>query len=174
MNPPIRMSWDGEALRPISPYWSRRADEQLVIGEAYSVTAEYGRSEKSHGHQFAFVAEAWKHLPENLKDEYPTSEHLRKRALIDAGFYDEQIVDAGSQAAALRVAAMVRGRPGEEFSLVITRGPVVVIRTAKSQSKRAMGGADFQRSKSAVLEIVSEMIGIAPAKLQDEAARAAA
>jgi hypothetical protein len=95
---------------------------------------------------------------------HPTSEHLRKRALIQGGFYSEHLVDAGSNAAALRVAAFMRSV--DPFAMVVVRGPFAIMRTASSQSRRAMGAADFQRSKTAVLEIVSDMIGVAPAQLE--------
>lgn len=108
-------------------------------------------------------------LPEALADLYPTQEHLRKRALIEAGFYDETIIDAGTNAAALRVASAIRAR--EEFSLVIVRGPAVVIRVAKSQSRRSMKKQEFQASKTAIMEVIANMIGTTAANLsQDRAA----
>ena len=59
----------------------------------------------------------------------------------------------------------------ERFATV--REAVVTVYTAKSQSLRAMGKADFQASKDAVLGIVSEMVGTTPAELRREAGRAA-
>lgn len=168
--PPMAFLWDGESMVPRS---ARAADEQFVIGEVYLLAEHHQRSTASHAHEFAWLHEAWKNLPESRADDFPTPEHLRKRALIDAGFFDQQIIDAGTNAAALRVAQGIRARPGEEFSLVIVRGPAVVIRTAKSQSYRAMGREDFQRSKTAVMERVSELIGVEPAQLAAEAGRAA-
>ena len=46
----------------------------------------------------------------------------------------------------------------------------VVIRTARSQSRRSMDKKDFQASKSAVLDIVAGMIGVAPEDLARQAA----
>ncbi len=53
---------------------------------------------------------------------------------------------AGSNAAALRVASGIKSR--EEFSVVIVRESIVVIRDPKSQSVRAMGPKEFQASKT--------------------------
>ena len=167
--PPMVFQWDGEAMVPRAP---RAADKAFVVGEIYRLAVYEERSIATHNHEFAWLHEAWKNLPEVLAESYPSPEHLRKRALIDAGFFDEQIVDAGSNAAAIRVAAAFRSR--EEFSLVIVRGPLVVIRTAKSQSRRAMPKGEFQRSKDAILETVSALIGVAPEALVREARRAAA
>lgn len=168
MHRPELFTWDGEAMVPRHP---RRADQLFVVGETYPLIINEDRSVATHNHEFAWLREAWLNLPETLADLYPSPEHLRKRALIEAGYYDETIVDAGNNTAALRVAAVFRAR--EEFSLVIVRGPAVVIRTAKSQSRRAMNKKEFQESKTAIMEIIANMIGASPAALTREAGRAA-
>lgn len=162
---PQSFTWDGEAMVPRSP---RLADKAYVVGEVYTLVPHEERTSASHNHEFAWLRDAWLNLPESFADQFPTQEHLRKRALIDAGFYDETIVDAGTSAAALRVASAFRSR--EEFALVIVRGPAVVIRTAKSQSRRKMNKQEFQDSKTAILEIVAGMIGVTPAALTGQAA----
>ena len=160
--------WTGEAMVPLRP---KLADETFVVGAVVWMEIEQPRSEASHRHEFAWLREAWTQLPENLMDEYPTPEHMRKRALIEAGYFDQITLDAGTQAAALRVAAYMRGE--DEFSLVVTRGPLVVKRKAKSQSVRAMGKADFQASKTAIMDVIAKLIGVTPEALQGNAGRAA-
>ena len=49
----------------------------------------------------------------------------------------------------------------------------MLVRTAKSQSYRAMDREEFQASKSAILEIVAAMIEVTPATLKREAGTAA-
>jgi hypothetical protein len=164
--PPLDFDWDGDVMRPRLP---RLADDHYAVGECYALTPYEDRSEKSHRHEFAWLHQAWLNSPERFKDLFPSSEHLRKRALIDAGYYNEQIVDAGTNAAALRVAAFMRSR--EAFSLVIVRGPAVVIREAQSQSKRMMGKEAFQLSKSAIMEVIAGFLGVSVEALQN--ARAA-
>lgn len=168
MIPPIAFTYDGEALVPRVP---RLADKHLVVGESYMMVPHEERSAVSHKHEFAWLREAWKNLPEDIAMEYPTPDHLRKRALIQAGYYDETIVDAGSKAAALRIAAFIR--PMDDFALVFVRDQFVIRRTAKSQSRRAMKKAEFQASKTAIMEIISELIGVTPDTLQANTARAA-
>lgn len=168
MNAPVKCFWDGEVLKPIERQrWL--ADRNFVVGEIYPMVVHEERSHNSHNHFFAALNEAWQQLPEDLAPQFPTAEHLRKRALIDGGFYDELAVDAGSDAAALRV--MRAFKQVDDFALVFTRGPIVIRRTAKSQSARAMGKDDFQRSKQAVLEIVSAMIGVKPEELTKQTNR---
>jgi len=162
------MRWDGEALRPHHP---KVADKHLVIGQSYRPIEHQERSHASHNHEFAWLAEAWTQLPETIALVTPTPEHLRKRALIETGWYDETTVDAGTQAAALRVAAFMRGT--DDLCQVVTRGGIVCRRVAKSQSMRAMCKADWQRSKDDILGWVSNLIGVAPETLRQNTARAA-
>lgn len=164
--PPLAFQWDGDVMRPLHP---KRADAFYTVGERYIMAPICQRSDASHRHEFAWLREAWMSLPEALADQYPTTEHLRKRALIDAGYYDETIVDAGTAAAAVRVATAFRSI--DDFSLVIVRGPYVIRRTAKSQSRCAMGAAVFQQSKTAIMEVIAKMLGVEPGELpQREAA----
>lgn len=159
---PLAYQWTGEEMKPLRQC-VRAADREFVVGEVYRLAPHEDRSTKTHNHQFGWLNEAWKNLPEHLADDYPSAEHLRKRALIQAGFYNEDVIDAGSNAAALRVASYLKGK--DDFALVIVRGPFVVVRTAKSQSRRAMDQQEFQASKTAVLEVVADMIGVPTATL---------
>lgn len=164
---PILFTWDGDVMVP----WRRftnTCNKQYVVGENYRLGEIEERSMQSHRHEFAWLREAWMQLPEDIADLYPTEEHLRKRALIEAGYYHEQAVDAGSNDVAIRVAEAFRIR--EEFSLVIINGPAVLIRTAKSQSRRAMKRQEFQESKTAIMEIIAAMIGVTPDQLQKHSA----
>lgn len=157
---PSAFRWDGESFRPLR---QTTADLDLSIGSVYWLVEHHDRSEISHRHQFAWLREAWLNLPEELADRFPSPEHLRKAALIESGFYDEEIIDCGTKETALRVAAYIRR---DDFVHVVTRGPLVVVRTAKSQSLRAMGAADFQASKQALLETVAAMIGVSVERLE--------
>jgi hypothetical protein len=150
---------------PLNP---RAADRLYVVGQRYNLEHREDRSATTHNHEFAWLHEAWLNLPENLADVYASPEHLRKRALIDTGWYDEEIIDCSTNAAALRVASSFRRR--DDFALVIVRGPLVSIRTAKSQSRRAMTKRQFAASKQAILEVVSAMIGVSPDALDRERA----
>lgn len=160
--PPVPFLWDGEVMKPLQP---KRADAFYTVGERYIMIPVCHRSDATHKHEFAWLREAWMNLPEALADQYPTTEHLRKRALIDAGYYDETIIDAGTAAAAIRVAVAFRGI--DDFALVIVRGPYVIRRVAKSQSKRTMGAKDFQASKEAIMGVVANLIGVETKELAE-------
>ena len=168
MTTPIAFSWDGKSMVPLHP---RRADRVYVVGERYTLVEHHERSHATHSHQFAWLKDAWMNLPEELADNYPTPEHLRKRALIDCGFFNETAIDCGSNAAALRVASHIRSK--DDFAMVFVRGVFVIERTAKSQSRRAMDAKEFNASKQAILEHIAGMIGTEPGTLLQEAGKAA-
>lgn len=166
--PPLEMLWDGESFIPKIP---RLADKHYVVGETYRLVPHEDRSMRSHRYYFASVNEAWKNLPEHLAERFPTSEHLRKYALIKAGFHDSREHVAASKAEAVRLAAFIR--PMDEYAVVVVSEAVVTVYTAKSQSTRAMGKKGFRASADAVLDILSAMIGTTPDTLAGNAGRAA-
>lgn len=153
--PPLAFDWTGEVFVPVHP---RRVDKFLTVGERYTIVQHFQRSSATHNHEFAWLHEAWMSLPEVMAERFATAEHLRKWALIRAGYSDSHTITCSSKAEALRVAAFIR--PVDEFALVITNGPTVTRYTAKSQSRKAMGGEDFQRSKEAIMDVVAKMIGV--------------
>lgn len=159
--PPIPMRWTGENLTPVQGF-VRVADEHYVIGDVYRVLTQDERSEVSHKHEFAWLREAWKSLPDALRMEYPSSEHLRKRGLIETGFCTMQDYVCGSKAEAKRWADNLR-RELDEYALIVASETVVRVFRAKSQSRAAMGAADFQASKTALIEWVSALLETSPA-----------
>lgn len=163
-SPPIPMRWTGESLTPVRGF-DRIADEHYIVGDVYRVITQDERSEVSHRHEFAWLREAWKSLPDALRMEYPSSEHLRKRALIETGFCTMQDYVCGSKAEAGRWAANLR-RELDEYAVIVPRESVVRVFRAKSQSRAAMGAADFQASKTAVIEWVAALLEVAPRTLQ--------
>jgi hypothetical protein len=160
---PLDMVWTGGVLRPINSTWAKRAARQFVEGEVYSIADQPERSGVSHNHQFALIQNAWRTLPEVLADQFPTPEHLRKYCLIKAGFYDCVTHPCASKAEAQRLRAFIQ--PMDEFSLVLATEAVVEVYRAKSQSMRAMGKAEFQRSKDGVIEVLAGLLKVEPAAL---------
>lgn len=167
---PIECVWDGERFTPATRYQHRLASEQFGAGELVTLAREEARSMASHRHEFAWLREAWKSLPEQYAMEpwAQSAEHLRKYALCRTSFCTTETVAAGSNAAALRMAAFIRGR--EEYTLVSVQGSTVHIFTAESQSVRAMGKERFQASKTAIMDFVAGLIGCTPDQLPKQEA----
>lgn len=169
MNTPLSFIWDGEVFQVLSRH-QRAADREFVVGQTYKLDVVEERSAVSHSHYFASLNEAWSNLPDDLAERFQTVEHLRKYALIKAGYFDERSIVCASRAEALRVAAFIK--PIDDFAVVATSEATVRVFTAKSQSMRAQGKEAFQDSKTKVLEIVADMIGASRAQLS-HAGRAA-
>lgn len=153
----ILATWDGDNFVPHGRY-KKQCDEENVVGEVYTLDVVLGRSGNSHRHFFAQVHDLWLTLPEGVADRFPSSEHLRKWALIKAGYADERSIVCSTPAEASRVAAFVR--PIDTYAVVTVSDYVVRVFTAKSQSYRAMGAKDFQSSKTAVLDVVADLLGV--------------
>lgn len=164
----LLFDWDGDHMIPRSP---TAADRQYVVGECYRLAVHEERSRKSHDHYFACVHDAWLNLPDSLAERHPTDEHLRKWALIKAGYRDERVIVCASAAEALKMVAFAEAM--DDYTIVIRSHDVVTVFTAKSQSLKAMGKKDFHESKNAVLDILSDMVGVTSKELQENAGRAA-
>lgn len=168
MTAPLIFTWDGEAMVPKVP---RLADKFFVVHETYRLAVQEERSAVSHNHFFASLEEAWLNLPEDMAEHFPSADHLRKYALIKAGFCDERSIVCASKAEAQRVAAFIK--PMDTYAVVLVREATVQVFTAKSQSHKAMGKAVFQDSKQKVLDIVSAMVGVKADELKQNAEAAA-
>lgn len=153
---PLTYLGDGE-FRAVSKYHARAADKALVIGEVLTWAQINERSIKTHNHYFASIHDTWLNLPESVAGQFPNDESLRKYALIKAGYYSvKKIVCANNKEAN---AVMTMAYELDEYIVCEVSGNVATIYRAQSQSMKAMGKDVFQKSKTAVLEILSDMIG---------------
>jgi hypothetical protein len=156
---PIALRYEGNGdFRVLSNYWAGRADRDYVVGEVYKMVEQHDRSDASHNHYFAAIKNGFDNLPDELRDEYPSTEHLRKKALIRKGFRDERDHVCASKAEAARLKAFIK--PMDDYAIVIVSECVVRVWTAKSQSRKAMGAKEFQDSKTAVLEFIDDLLGV--------------
>lgn len=162
--PAIKYQWDGEALVPSSGFWRRQADAHLVVGEIYRLVEEAETSDKSRAHEFAWLKEAWNSLPDNLLEQFPSPEHLRKYGLIKKGHctMKQHVCFTEAEADRTRIAL---DEEADEYALIIRREKVVTVYRAVSQSRRAMGAPMFQKSKSDLMEFVGDLLGVDPATL---------
>src|SRR3546814_8478118 len=117
---------------PLTP---RLADRYYVVGETYSLVPQEDRSAVSHRHYFVSLHDAWTNLPEDAAERFQTSEHLRKWALIRAGYRDERSIVCASKAEAQRLAAFIK--PMDDYAVVLVSEAVVKVCTAKSQDRKS-------------------------------------
>ena len=155
MSYPLNFRYDGHQMVPINPDACRRS---YVPGHTYRLAEHEDRSRKSHRHYFACIHTAWQNLPEDQAARFPTSEHLRKHALIRCGFADQRTIVTKDSDNALVMISLVEAF--DEFSICQVAGNIVTVWTAKSQSMRSMGKHKFDASKTAVLNYLASLIGV--------------
>lgn len=170
MTGPIPFVWDGEAMVPAERF-RKHCDKEFVVGLEYPLVIHESRSRASHNHFFASIEEAWLNLPEHLQEHFPSSEHLRKYALIKSGYADNRSIVCASKAEAQRLACFIK--PMDAYAIVSAHEATVTVWTAQSQSHKAMGKAVFQKSKDDVLDIIAGLVGVKPQTLAQEAGQAA-
>ena len=130
---------------------------KLDVGEVHGWQMAEHRSKASHDHFFACVNEAWKNLSEDMADDFPSPEHLRKWSLIKAGFCSETRIACANNSEAMTLATKAKAM--DKYSIVAIDGKAVTIWTADSQRRDAMGRQAFQEAKERALHIISNLIG---------------
>lgn len=153
---PLRYTGNGD-FSAANAYHARALDKALVIGEVLTWERMEARSTESHNHYFAAIHEAWINLPETVAGEFPNPESLRKYALIKAGYCTVKKVACLTASAANELTTYLLSI--DSFLLCEVYGNVATVYRAQSQSMKAMGKKEFQKSKQAVLDILSSMIG---------------
>jgi hypothetical protein len=163
--------WDGEAMRP---HLIEQAARQYTVGENYYLDAvDEAWDEKTESFRrayFAMMREAFRNLPETVA-RFRDHRHLRKWALIKLGYANEQDLVCESVADALRFTAYL-GRVQPE-SVVSCKANVIKIWTAQSQRRSAMRPDEFKDSANAVLDLLSDIIGVNVRDLRRNADKAA-
>lgn len=152
------VAFDDETIAMVPQRRFRRmADRQFVVGEEYILEVVEPRDMRSHRHFFATIHEIWKNLPET-DDRFPTSEHLRKWALVQTGYCTEKAIVCETAHDARLVAAAIRDE--NEFAVITVKGNVVKKFEPRSQSTGAGGmkNEEFKASKKAVFDLCESLI----------------
>jgi hypothetical protein len=150
------LTYMGDGVFRTTPYHLARLD--YGQGEVITVEEVQERSLKSHARYFAQLNSAWKSLPEHLADNFASVDHLRKWALIKAGYRTEShLTGFKTNAEAVATAAFI-GKL-DRFCICEVRDKTITVYQAESQSMRAMKKERFQKSVEDVERIVSNLIG---------------
>jgi len=167
---PILMVRVDNSLVPL-PRFQRMFDEMYAVGEEHAVAISEERSMSSHRGYFAQIKEAYDNLAEEYANGFPSPEHLRAAALVEAGYCTEAnyVMDSPKEAKALGIAL----RRMSPLAIIRISGNVVKHFEAESQSCAAMKREKFEASKRAVLQIVASMARTTPAELKKNAGRSA-
>lgn len=165
---------DGEVRRvkAMIPHqrFAALCDRQFADCEDYALAPTEDVSNKSRAHLFASISTAWKNLPEEDR-RFPTPDHYRKWALVQVGHCTESdfVLETEKDAKAMAIGL----RKADEYAIIIRRGNVVKFCTAKSIASNAIKHDEFQKVKTAVLDLVSSMARTDSKTLENEAGKAA-
>lgn len=173
--PQVMFEWTGEVMRPLA-YHTDLCARTFEAGKRYRLVEFSERSRETHDHFFATVVGYWQNWPEKYERDLPSADHLRKHALIRTGHYIQSVMAHDSlDAATAYVRDFIRYIDYAEGSIVSTaNGTCTVMRIAKSQRKKIMDAAEFQKSKNDVLEFCQSVTGIAPEQMAREVKKGAA
>jgi hypothetical protein len=167
---PIACVWTGEHFIPL-PRFKRLCNQQFEVNEEYALIPSEDRSMSSHRGYFAQIREAFDNLAEEYANGYPSPEHMRAAALVEAGYCTESnyVMDSPKEARQLGIAL----RRMSPLAIIRISGNVVKHFEAESQSCAAMKKEKFEASKKAVLAIVASMARTTPAELKKNAGKSA-
>ncbi len=168
--PPLPYVYEGQGVMRVMPRALAECVAHYGQGEVVILAPVEERSEVSHRHEFAWLRDVWATLPESIANDFPSADHLRKRALIATGWCHVRDYPCASKPEALRLAAMLEAEL-DDYAVVIPRGDVVRVCRAKSQSRNKMKAADFQASKTAIMDWIANLIGVSPEDLISHASR---
>lgn len=167
---PVQFVWDGDTMVP-QPRFLPICNKQFVVHEVYTMMPLEERSMKSHSHFFAALHDGWLNIPESMAARWPTEEHLRKWCLIECNFFTEKEFEFPTEDLAQNFAAFFR--TVDDFCRIYPVGSRVIIRHAMSQSMALMGKEQFQKSKTAVLDLVESICSVPNGSLMKRAKESA-
>jgi hypothetical protein len=167
---PMPFVWRAGAMWP-DPRFAQLAKRQFADGARYVLEPHDEVSHAERGHYFASVNDAWKNLSDEATARYPTPNHLRKWALVKAGWRKENFTVCDSDDRALHLAAFVRNL--DDAAVVVVEKNVVRTYVARTQKigppeQGYMTRDEWKRSKQDVLDILSGTIGVSRKALERE------
>ncbi len=145
---------------------------QFVVDEDYALVSADGIPGRSRAPLFIAAKEAWNNLPED-DDRFPSWEHVRHKALVEAGWaHHTQVVmdtpkDAKDHARGLRKVA--------EYAVIVVKGCVVDCWIPKSIASGTPGltKEKFQEVKTKALDWIATLARTSRAELEANAGRSA-
>ena len=152
----FRARWSDETFQ-VSPHVAGRLGKMLEHGETVQLDLVDARTLIDHNHYFACIKVAFDNLPEDIGADFKTPEHLRKWALIKAGYCTTVNTVCKSHAEAMRLALFARMI--DEYAISTVERRVVTTYRATSQSYDTMSRKAFHKSKDAVLDVLSKLLG---------------
>jgi hypothetical protein len=150
--------------------YRRIAERQFGGGGEYALEPVTERSAASHSQYFAALHDLYQNVPEQMQARWPNEAHFRAWLLMETGWCNEFECKKESLP---HVKKFLLDNKLEFARLFNLKNGMVLVRYPKSQSRKAMGSADFERSKKDVLDLASSLVGTTRTEAMKNAGRAA-
>jgi hypothetical protein len=150
------MRFTGNGFRPVSNSGQVRLETEFKPDQIYSLVQAHDVTRRARGFYHHCLMEAWRNLPEIMRDELPSKDHLRKFCLIKAGHCTVR-KDIYFNAAAAEIAA-AHFKEEDSYCIVVVNGNIVTIYRAKSET--TLKGRAWRELKERVLQEASVLIGV--------------
>lgn len=144
-----------------------QAKRQYEADEEYALGPVEERSQASHNAFFAELHQYWSNLPEKIAARWLNESHFRYWCLIETSHYVESEVDCASEKHATQLVAIIKSF--DVYARFMIRGSKVIIRRAKSQSRKSMKKAEFEQAKRDVLDLAASFVSVSPAQMRQHA-----
>lgn len=153
---------EDEVFVPV-PRFKALCVRQYAIGETYALGPVDNVANSSRGGFMASVKEAWKSLPEE-DERFPSWEHLRKRALVAAGWclHSQTVMDTPKDARNLAI----QSRKLDEYAVIQVKGNVVDVYIAKSIAHGQITAEEWKVVKPRSLDWVAAQINVRRTELE--------
>jgi hypothetical protein len=115
------------------------------------ISTDYLSTDPARRRYFAIVKESFENLPAHLEEKFPTAEHLRKWCLIRAGWCEIKDLVTTSKSQSHEIAALMRHL--DRYAVISVNEQLVIVATAKSQTRKAQPKAQFMETAQKVYRI---------------------
>lgn len=136
---------------------------QFELDEDYPLGPVEGVPSRSRAAIFAQVHDTWDNLPEDDK-RFPSEEHLRKVALVRAGwaFHSQTVLDTEADAQRFAIGL----RKVDAYAVIKVSDCTVDVWVAKSIAAGQIGAEEFAAVKKKALAWLASLTGSTPEELE--------
>lgn len=116
---------------------------------------------------FAAIRDSFHNLSDEDRKRFPSSEVLRKTALINAGWCSALTVVAGSKSAVMSIESALKAL--DRYCIIDVRGDVLTVYRARSVSRKSLPRKEFVDVAQKAFDWIYRTTGVDPAKSMEAA-----
>lgn len=160
---PVMFEWTAEGVMAPLPRFKRLCDRQYAVHEQYALAPVDNISDSSRRGFFGAIRETWRNLPED-DNRFPSEEHLRKRALVGAGWaaHSQYVLDTPTDAKKLAVIL----RRHDEYAVIRVSGNTLDVWVAKSIGGGQITPEEWKQVKPRALDWAAAQIHVRRTELE--------